>query len=1172
MMNLNDIKQERDKRSQKAGDAQRKAMQPHASALVGASAGTGKTYVLTRRFLRTLLEDEQTHPSDILAVTYTKAAATEMRNRLTTELLSWAVMSDEKLYQALVKLLEREPKQTELHRARALFPMVLDDPLGMRVTTIHSFCQSLLAQFPLEAGLPAGFGIIEGRDAKDLLQQSVSAMYVEAATPADNAPYGWAFGYLSSMLGDKTLGEVFGKFVEQRRRFQRLLDRYNTLDNLLYNLAEALGFDAPPQSPKVHQELCNKHLANLQRQRGWLNEFADALGECTTKQAPKTMAAIRTFTQASDLFSQQQGLKMLQREFLTAANTPKKAVVSAKIKKAYPDFVEQVYSFQELLIAQLEEINSLDTFLKTAAFLVLADKVLYHYKDSKTTQGLVDFEDLVRQTLELLRGGDGRTLWVRYKMDGRISHVMLDEAQDTDSDQWDILRHLIDDFFTGSGQHQGTLPRTFFAVGDTKQAIYRFRGAERHVFDGMLTEVSTMATAINHEVRSVDLNTSFRSSDAILDVVDSIFKAENHRYAVDGKTEPLQHIAQKIGAGGRIEVWPLYEKEPTDKTAEDNNKWRLPIVNEDDNQELHQRERLHKDIAQHLKMLLTEERPILSETGKPLQAGDVLVLCRARTHMQTFIQALADQGITATQSGEMVLDEHPAIADILAVLRFLANPSDSLSLVHGVRSPLFGIDDNGLEEWRKSIKDGNSYWAALYGMLDEPYVSIASIIKTLLQTVDIATPHQTILKILDTTNGRSKLAYSYTGDTTGAAAQAQGEAIDGLLDAALDYGRNNNASLTGFLNWFDRGGLSIKLEAAPNPNAVRVMTAHGSKGLEAPMVIIPDAAGAFYRQSNREQQLWQIDPITNEDTLFLYGLTSENRTELQQQLLDAEKQRVFEDEMRLLYVALTRACERLIIGGVGTSKKDKSAPESWYDILLNQIEGQPNWWLDKETGKLIYEKPALFIEQQGEELISSPLLDTPLPEWINQPADKESVTDNFVATMFADDKIDRSKDLLAPITHDKYRRGVLVHRLLEVLPFKDKAERSKSGNAFLKHVAADLDDTIRQQLLKEACAVIDAHPFLYNDSTHTEVELAASVNGKQISGGRVDCLNVTDKEVTIIDYKTNGVVPKVMPASYRKQLAFYKDAATCIWPNRKIKCAIIWTATTPPQLEWLTLE
>lgn len=1164
-----DTARRREAQAHKASSRQMEAMRPYSSVQVAAAAGTGKTHVLTRRFLRLLLEDSTLRPSEILAVTYTKAGATEMRNRLTEMLAEWAVMPDEKLQEALTRILEKTPAPQTMRHARSLFTFVLDDPVGIRVMTVHSFCQSLLAQFPLEAGVSAGFRILEGRDADALLQEKVAETYTAMADwGPDDSSYWWAFSYMVTHLADASLQSEFKDFIGNRRRYERLFENNGSLDGVLATLADALEIEVPAAPPfRALARIAEKQLEALEAQRPFLKELMAALAEDGGKKATQFSNELDFYLAAASRAEQKERFPALWNVFVKNDGDYRKQLNFRSLQDNYPALLEQAYGFYETLKAQQEHKARYQTYYKTASYLAMAYEIGRQYSRAKESQGYLDFEDLIRHSKKLLTGEAGKAGWVKFKMDGRISHIMLDEAQDTDSDQWDIVRALIDDFYTGAGQHEDEkLTRTFFAVGDGKQAIYRFRGAERHVFEGMHHEVKSAAAPAGHEVKFVDLNTSFRSSDVVLGFVDRVFSTERNRHAIDGLTEPLRHEAFHVGAGGRVEVLPPEPKLPRQRTAEHG--WLLPLPERRVDNTRTPRASLFERLAGRVRAMI-DTPPFLATEGRFLVPSDIMVLCRTSGHMELFLSALAAAGVTASKTGDLELADAPAVRDMLAMLRFLANPTDDLSLLHALRSPLFALDEAALETLRLAHQRGRAgtYFKTLCRLKEGAFTEKAEVLKTLLNQVDLATPHQLLRTVLSQTQGRGRLLWRYTGTTRSAAAETINQALDSFLDAALDYSAREGTSLIGFLHWFDQGGLRIKIEAGVNRDAVQVMTAHASKGLQAPVVILPEASADFYGQHKKEYKLWRVNPETHQDDLFLFGASGVGRTSLQKNLADAEERRVFEDEMRLLYVALTRAQEQLIVAGTEPPSKG----ESWYGVIQAQLAGDPPGWQKLPDGTLLREEKHMFTDSPDKPEARPDSQSPPPapPRWAMTTPKKEQRATDVLATGSGDDE-SRAAILTQGETRQKFRRGLLLHRLLEVLPgLPDEATRRSKGLRFLAYSGSDLPESKRAAILEDAMGVLESHPDLFAGGYRPEATLAMRGEAGQRLKGRVDYLRVTADTVYIIDYKTDITPPDTVPKAYARQLEAYATMAGSIWPGREVKCGILWTTPTPPRLDWL---
>lgn len=1128
--------------------AQKPAVRPDLSVVVDASAGSGKTYVLTQRILALLMDGDVSYPEQILAVTYTRAAAAEMAERVRRALAEWATMSEDKLHQALTKLLDREICDDDVRKARNLFAVVLDAPQGLNIATIHAFCQSLLARFPLEAGLTPGFTLLEGGDQQEMLSSALSGVLVEASKGIEGLP-SWVFAHMANQQAESTLYDTYDKFVQNRRRFLNLRRQYGGLPQLLAHTAATLGLEELPQNPD-----------DLARYAPW-RQLVPAPILATVHRlialAPQGGKTTQEWAAGAALWAENPHAATAQTwaaltKLVTKQRTLNSNLITKGVREADPGIEDAVQDVFMWVLAVEESYYTAETWLMTAAWLSLGYCIIDRYEQLKKAQGVLDFDDLIDATRRLLAGDEGQGAWVRYKLDSRLKHVLVDEAQDTDYDQWQILAALREEFFSGEGQHEGR--RTMFAVGDPKQAIYRFRGAVPDLFAELYPELAAQAEAVGQSVEKVELQTSFRSSPPILQAVDQVFATPERRRLVDGQSQPLKHHSVHVNAAGRVEIWPA---EPKGEEAAIES-WPLPLRRE---KPTTPRRQLYAHLAAWIRQQI-DNPPLLTTTPmpRPLRAGDILLLVRGKTHVGELMAALSRAGIASSQAEEVTLLEAPVVADMMALLRFLANAEDDLALLHTLRSPLFGLtDDDILQLLEDRQQNKGSLWKSVYG--SQRFEAAKQALSTLMQKADYITPHALVLLALELTQGRGKLCQRLSGGRGGAAADAVAETLDAFLDVVHGYDQHHLPGLSGFIHWFETGAPTVKREAATDPNAVRIMTAHGSKGLQAPVVILPEATGGYFDQHSKEKITWLLH-ADGTDALCLYRLGKDRDVETVKKAQAAEQKRVEADEMRLLYVAMTRAQEVLVVAGLEESEKT----HSWYKDLLDTAEHGEGWEKQADGTWLL----AMGTTQQGRavEKATDPTAE-PLPAWATTALAGESVPARLTAAAEALEERNRAEALLDTETAQKFRRGLLVHRLLEWLPRLPSAVRTARGAAYLQRQAPDFSEAKRAALLEEALEAIRACPELFADGMRGEVALVAQLEKGLLEGARVDALRVTDTQVLIVDYKTNTHIPDEMPAAYRRQLALYAAAASQIWPQKQVRTAVLWTAASPPRLQWL---
>lgn len=1140
------IEQLREKKQQiilSATQRQEVAADVSGSTWVSASAGTGKTYVLTGRILRLFMADHKLTPSQILAVTFTKAAAREMENRIRSRVGQWATCSTESLTEELTNILGRAPEERDVRRARSLFALVLDE--GININTIHGFCQQILARFPLEAGVSPGFRLVEGTESAELLASARSRVFQKASEGRGQCP--WAFSYYASNLSEKALGEALDAFVYNHRRFRRLFDRKGGLENTLAELAKTLNVPQRMIPEEALRDANNmRRIAPLWKNQ--LQELAVEMIGASSKRASDYGEKIATFWNTEEKISRFESYKSA---FLKRTGEPQSVeyVVSKKLVEAMPHLADIYVKEQQRILAMQEQWNAQSAYLLSASYLHLGEEILQTYMEQKKRQNVLDFDDLIHHSAALL-GDETKSAWVRYRMDSGICHVLLDEAQDTDSDQWQIVQSLIDEFYAGMGQHDEQ-NRTFFAVGDIKQSIYRFRGAEPHVFGSMRSYLEHQQETADHTVNIVELNASFRSTEAVLNFVDQVFEETNRKNAVDDLVESIEHKVAQVGFSGRVELWPLVEKQDDkDKEVE---LWPLPQRRE---KMVDSKTLLADKVAESIQAMLNGA-DVLATTGRPVSAGDIMILLRSRSLMPSLISAFDRLSLPHTGADEVNLSEDSVVDDLLALLKFLNNPNDDLSFAQTVRSPLFALTDEELYEVHQNRKSG-SLWSAFYGM--EKWRSQSEQLKCLLKESGFLAPYEMLMLALNVLDARGKFAAA-----GGAGAMRRvSDAVDAVLESALSWQRRHRGTLTGFIHDFATTSQVLKRELEGAGARIRMLTAHGSKGLEAPIVIMPDASRNFYSNMKDDRPMWQVDEH-GVDELFLHRVTpKQNAPKLQAKLEDEEKERIFRDEMRLLYVALTRAKERLYIGGVhGRNYKPEA---SWYGHIKEAVEDRKDW--QEEGENLVLHHASQFpiaLKEADEETEAE---ESALPNWMLTNAVKEQAE----SVLQASDPVKKEgalEKLKNQPSVDIYKRGKIVHKLLEVLPTFAEDEREFRGEAYLDVAAVDMSERQREKMLTAALNVIQNHPELFSENSRAEVSLSAEdASGKRIEGV-ADRLVITENEVWVVDYKTNADVPSEVPEVYRKQLGIYRKALARIFPNHEIKAAILWTSAENPDLIWV---
>jgi ATP-dependent helicase/nuclease subunit A len=1077
---------------QEAQVQQAQASDPGVSAWVGASAGTGKTRVLTDRILRLLLEEEGIDPAHIVAITFGRLAAAEIFDKLMERLSPWLDMAEVTLRAELAVLLGHPPTQAQLAQARQLPDILLETP--PRIATLDGFCHSILQRFPLEAGVPPGFEVLDEEAGARLTYQALEKTLTMLAQ--DKGEAGQAFARLVTMVPERGLRETLVKLVQQRAVWEEMMEKAGGLDCLLEKLARALSLDPDWREEEMESYIATTWLpdAGEQEELCALTDWLKA-GKKTSRQMGERLVAFLALSPAQ----QCQRWRLYRDIFFTVGDnpTPRTRLADSDRVAQAPEKAEQLAREQERLIRVEEGRRARVVYHQSAALLLVGQQVLQTYQQLKVAQSALDFTDLVVRTVRLLRNPQ-LGAWVQYRLDKAIHHILVDEAQDTSLGQWHVIEALMEEVLAGEGQHAQS--RTLFAVGDIKQSIYRFRGAEPRVFEHMWQALQ-QGDATGEKTRRVPLTTSFRSSPAVLQAVDQVFAD----IALEEKMQ--EHQSVYPGRFGRVELWGLCRDDA--KSQPPRKSWQLPSY---EPQASTPRRRVATRVAETVKSL-AEGPTILAATGQPVNYGDMMILLRGRTMLPTIISCLQAWEVPYVDTTGQDGCDHILIQDLVALGLCVTNPGDSLALAQVLKSPLFCWADEDVLTLRGSP-------ALLWEALQARGGPAADILHGLQQKAATSSPHEFYVEALRQTEARGRYMHRLGQVRSAAARRAVNQLIDTFLDAALEA-----ESLAGFLHDLQRQGLSLGGMPDKAVDAVRIMTVHKAKGLEAPIVFLPDTMAAYDGNLGREKLLW------SDDMVLASTASEEGKSALQTRLLQEEKEKRQQDEQRLLYVAMTRAQEYLYIGGAAGKNQQQ---RNWYE-LVKAVAHQKNGWSPQGQDWVLSSglppRPAEKLEEtepKGEP--------PPLPDWATQKAPAERVTRQRATEKSRHDPAAAA-------------RGEKLHRLLDILPRyeQDQWESLAPG-------VPDMHATVR--------AVMAQYPWLFGQNTRAEVPL-----GTQTVAGVVDRLVVTEQEVRIIDYKTDRTVPAQVPAIYREQLKTYADIVKDVYPDRAVKAGILWTETLT--LDWV---
>ncbi|WP_170002712.1 double-strand break repair helicase AddA [Pseudopontixanthobacter vadosimaris] len=1129
------------------------AVDPRDSVWLSASAGTGKTQVLSARVLRLLLRPGG-DPGQILCLTFTKAGAAEMATRVNSVLASWVRMESVGLAAHLKAIGAPVDADTQAH-ARTLFAQVLDTPGGgLRIDTIHAFAQWLLAAFPEEAGLMPGTSAMEDRYREILSHQVLADMLVTAERDGDR-PMLDALAMLSLRMGADGAKAWLMRCAEAREVWFGTGAWTAPLRGRVLQLL-GLGSDSGPDQLAALCEddtfACDALRQCIAANLAWGTKTGRGTAEAGQNWLAAEPAerashcadlAKAFFTQSGDVRS----LKSLEKQDAQYA-------ASAEALKAALDIVQTRAKLMELA-------DWLAPALEIGRRFALA------WDEAKTREGLMDFDDQIRRAAALLTRSEIAD-WIRYKLDRRFDHILIDEAQDTNEAQWSIIRALTEDFFTGSGQREDIL-RTIFVVGDYKQAIFRFQGTSpenfetaKHHFAQIMADAARNAGGLDQaiparELVDLGLGRSYRTAQPVLDFVDAAIGAIGHEHF--GLTDPPE-LHRGDERPGLVTLWrpvlaqPDEDEQHGDTGGEVEGDGLEGWVSEPER-------RMADRIAAQVKQWMDHGFPLVKGGRRNAGPGDVMVLVRKRRELAGLVVArLHAAGVPVAGVDRLRLGAPLAVKDLMAAIRFAAQPLDDLSLANLLVSPLMGWTQQQLLE-HGYRPDEVPLWDHLRRSDDAFVAATADSLRDILRLADYEPP-QALLHwmLVGPWQARRRLVARLGREAN--------DPIDELLNAAQNYTASHTASLQGFIRWFDSGEGELKRDAAENTGLVRVMTVHGSKGLQAPIVILADATGNPDASPTRGLTLTEELPGGGGRTLPLPSLKSDERigpiAEAEAAAALAERQ----EHWRLLYVAMTRAGEALFIGGALGKRETEPAADSWYARLYPLADPEPVeddiWGSRLEWGKLA--EPVTDLPTSA--AITSP----EMPDWAVQPIGPEPRPPRPLAPSSAGEEAGADPPLPPDVAAFAARRGIAIHRLLERLPEVEPALREDAARRWVQRQAADLSVAEQEEIVSSAIAVL-AHPDFADifapsatGGALAEVPLAATVDG-QVIAGVADRLLVTADEVTVIDFKTARRPPaaiEAIPAANMRQMAAYVAALGQIYPGRRIRAAILYTQT--PQL------
>jgi ATP-dependent helicase/nuclease subunit A len=1111
---------------------QRAVADPGVSAWVAANAGSGKTHVLAQRVINLLLDGVA--PEKILCITFTKAAAANMAKRVFDTLADWTRLDDAELDDAIRDSAAMAPDSRRRALARQLFARALETPGGLKVQTIHAFCTQLLHRFPFEADVAARFTVLDDVEQSELQEGLIFDVLLEGSrNPA--TPLGRALESAMAAASDQTFSEVIREAIGRRDAFIRWVIEAGGIDNAIAALARTLGIAPDDSIAAINEKILRDPLIAPSE---WA-AIAEVLaaGRATDQERAEAFRALAREPAAASLDA-------YLEVFCTQEGALRKNVVTQAID---PALRARLAAEQDRIRALLERRRAVACRDRSAALLVVTHQVLERFAREKARRGLLDYDDLIDKSLALLKSTDAA--WVHYKLDLGIDHLLIDEAQDTSKKQWEIVRLLTDEFTAGLGARDTR--RTIFAVGDEKQSIYSFQNAAPREFHEMRRHFEQRHRDSERPFVAKQFTYSFRSGETVLAAVDAVFKEATVARSISSDEAGVPpHFALPGAAPSRVEIW-----EPTEPDARPALEgWDAPF---DTVSETSPRVKLARRIARRVRRLIEEREPV-GRKRRPARYGDVLVLVRQRGELfGAIIRALKNEGVDVAGADRLVLTEHIAVMDLLALADALLLPQDDLALATVLRSPLFGFSDDDLFKvafgrGRLSLRTALQKKAAE----GEPFATASALLDVWTQQASSHSPFSFYARLLGAHGSRRRFI--------GRLGPEANDALDEFLNLALEYERRETPSLQGFVSWLRTAAIEIKRDLEIERDEVRVMTVHGAKGLEAPIVILADTTtaptgpkpprllplpGGAVAWAGRKRD--DIDLITDARTAAASDATDEYR--------------------RLLYVAMTRAADRLIV--CAALGKVKLPDGCWYNLIDGTLKPQSVEEQDGEEKIFRFRKPDDTAGTEppmpaDDEMPAKP--PAPPPVWLrkNAPPEPSRPARITPSAAFAA-RPERTDFAVAAGERQKaLARGRAAHRLLQSLPDLRPAARADAAARYLSSAADELDATERQAIATRVLSIIDDPQFaaVFAPGGRAEVPLvgALTLDGERKAvSGQIDRLCVTGDEVLIVDFKTDRDVPAGpddVADPYVGQLALYRALLSSLYPDRTVRAALVFVA------------
>jgi ATP-dependent helicase/nuclease subunit A len=1073
-----------------------------------------------------------------------------MAERVFSTLGHWVTLDDNALDAAIREAGIPHPDRKLRLRARELFACALETPGGLKVQTIHALCTRLLQQFPFEANVPARFAVLDERDQNEMMERANLGVLLEASRDPDSVR-GRALTTAMACAADVTFKDVVREACLSRDHFMAWTDAAGSIEAAVAQVSAELGVDPGDTIEDVEREIVD---GPYLRRPGW-EDIAAALeggGKSDFDQAARLRAAL--VSSGSTQVDEYLGV------FLTDERSPRKSVVTKRFSESNPA-IGRLFEAEIVRIAPLIERRRAVTIRdRTQALLHIATAAAANYRREKQERGLLDYDDLIDKTLSMLdRVSSG---WVHYKLDRGVDHVLIDEAQDTSPRQWDIVAHIISEFTSGEGARDGVV-RTIFAVGDEKQSIFSFQGAAPHEFDSRRRALDNKFRDAGLKFDPISFTYSFRSGAAILQSVDHVFRDEAIYRSIHAANAYPVHETLADAGPSLIELWELQLPDKRD----DLEGWRAPF---DGVSATSPEVKLAKRIQAEIRRLV-ESGTMTGHAGdrRPLRYGDMLVLVRRRGNaFDAVIQSLKHAGIPVAGADRLKLTEHIAIIDLMNLTDALLLPQDDLALAVALKSPLFGLSDDDLFTlaWQRkgSLRGALHDHAATRGK----FADALSRLERCERRFATETPFAFYAWLLGGDGGRARILKRLGHEAN--------DALDEFLQLALSYERKAPASPQGFMAWLRTADLEVKRDMEISRDEVRVMTVHGAKGLEASVVFLVDTTSSpADTQRPKLVHLPKGDTASHTSGIVVWAGRKADDSVAVAAARAAMLGEIEDEYRRLLYVAMTRAADRLVVGGCMPGNMNSVRKFSWYDLIVKGLANSGLQMQEIEAQDGVIKRYA----RPEDVAVATAAAATPvtgaaieLPSWLHTAAPAESPVDSVLRPSYPAEGESRSvrtgESLQLRVR--AVQRGTLVHRLLQSLPDITAERRRDAALKYLIRNADSWSDGEREALADGVLALIGEKRFaaVFGPGSRAEVSIAGRLErpgqSPALVSGQIDRLVVSQSEVLIVDFKTNHNPPKLpaeAPNTYVRQLALYRAVLRKLYPQRPVRAALLWTGT-----------